>query len=60
MDHTSPDPGDAHLWSLLASEPDAVLLTGDRLLLENPRTQNSVISPREWADNFRYGLREEE
>ena len=52
MHHTSPDPGDAHLWSLLASEPDSVLITGDRLLLENPRPQNSVISPREWADNF--------
>ena len=50
--HTSPDPKDAHLWSLLASEPTAVLVTGDRLLIENPRPQSSIISPATWAEHF--------
>ena len=41
----APDPFDCHLWDLLASEPTAILITGDQLLLENPRPQSSVISP---------------
>ena len=52
-DHISPDPQDAHLWELLASEPTAVLVTGDRLLIENPRPQSSIISPATWAEHFR-------
>ena len=52
MNSASPDPGDAHLWSLQASEPDAVLITGDRLLIQNPRPRSSVISPRVWAEHF--------
>ena len=51
--HASPDPEDAHLWALLAAEPKAVLITGDRLLLENPRPQSSVISPATWAEQLR-------
>jgi len=50
--HNSPDPQDAHLWSLLAAEPTAILVTGDRLLIENPRPQSSIISPATWAENF--------
>jgi len=52
IDHPSPDPQDAHLWSLLASEPTAVLITGDRLLIENPRPKSSIISPASWAEHF--------
>jgi putative PIN family toxin of toxin-antitoxin system len=52
-EHTSPDPRDAHLWSLLASEAEAVLITGDRLLIENPRPGGVVISPRAWVEHFR-------
>ena len=48
----APDPKDAHLWDLLASEPTAILITGDRLLIENPRPQSSVISPATWAEHF--------
>ena len=40
-----PDPGDRHLWDLLATEPTAILVTGDHLLFENPPQQSSVISP---------------
>ena len=44
-DDDAPDSGDQHLWDLLASEPKGVLITGDRLLLEKPPAQSSVISP---------------
>ena len=40
----APDPGDAHLWALLASEPGAMLVTGDRLLLDHPRSGIAVIT----------------
>lgn len=52
--HRSPDPCDRHLWDLLASEPAAILITGDRLLMENPRPQSSVISPATWVTTFRH------
>jgi len=51
-DQSSPDPQDAHLWELLASEPTAILITGDRLLIEKPRPGSSVISPATWAEYF--------
>ncbi len=53
-DQSSPDPRDAHLWSLLATEPTAVLITGDRLLIEKPRPHSSVISPATWAEHFQH------
>jgi putative PIN family toxin of toxin-antitoxin system len=40
----APDPGDEHVWALLASEPASILVTGDRLLLESPCPGCSVIS----------------
>ena len=46
----APDPGDDHLWALLASEPTAQLVTGDRLLLENPPRGVSAVSPRALVD----------
>ncbi len=48
----APDTGDQHLWALLASHPRGCLVTGDRLLLENPPGSVSVISPRSFADSF--------
>lgn len=47
-----PDTGDAHLWALLVSRPQAHLVTGDRLLLDNPPSGASVISPRRFVDTF--------
>jgi putative PIN family toxin of toxin-antitoxin system len=41
---SAPDPGDDHVWALLASEPSSILVTGDRLLLQNPRSGSSVIT----------------
>lgn len=40
----APSREDQHLWDLLATEPGAVLVTGDRALLES-RKRRSVISP---------------
>ena len=48
----APDPHDAHLWALLATHPQSLLVTGDRLLVENPPSGASVISPRRFADAF--------
>lgn len=46
MAEPAPDPGDDHLWALLAAYPGSILVTGDQLLLENPPALSSVISPR--------------
>ncbi|MBS0506111.1 MAG: putative toxin-antitoxin system toxin component, PIN family [Proteobacteria bacterium] len=43
--HAASDPGDGHLWALLAQEPAAILVTGDRLLLESPRPGSLAIPP---------------
>lgn len=48
----APDPGDDHLWNLLRSRDRAVLVTGDRLLLENPPDFARVLSPADWAAWF--------
>lgn len=48
----APDAQDGHLWTLLASHPQGLLVTGDRLLIENPPSGASVISPRRFADMF--------
>ena len=51
---SAPDPGDNHLWALLArSEPRAQLVTGDRrFLLANPPSGVSVVTPRDLSDVF--------
>lgn len=49
---TAPDAGDNHLWALLASYPQALLITGDRLLLEEPPGDASVIPPRQFVEMF--------
>ncbi len=51
-DPAAPDPKDSHLWELLLSEADTVLVTGDRLLIDNPGPRSSIISPATWAKHF--------
>lgn len=46
--HQAPDRGDRHLWALLCSHPEAILLTGDRLLLENPRPGSQIKLPADY------------
>jgi uncharacterized protein len=41
----APDPQDNHLWALLACEPESTLVTGDQLLIENPRPGSHILSP---------------
>lgn len=46
----APDRGDDHLWALLAERPEAVLVTGDGLLLRSTDWPGRVITPRAFAD----------
>lgn len=48
----APDAGDNHLWALLVLHPGALLVTGDRLLLEQPPGSASVIPPRQFVEMF--------
>ncbi len=48
----APDRGDGHLWALLGAYAGSILITGDRLLLEDPPTRCSVISPKTCVDRF--------
>lgn len=40
----APDPGDQLLWDLLATREDLVLVTGDKLLLQDASMRGRVIS----------------
>lgn len=53
---SAPDPGDDHLWKLLAAVPGSIPVTGDRLLLQNPPENASVLSPRSYLELQRKGL----
>jgi putative PIN family toxin of toxin-antitoxin system len=44
-----PDASDAHLFALAASVEDAILVTGDRALLDAPRLPFRVMSPRKFV-----------
>ena len=46
----APDRKDAHVWSLVQSQTNCVLVTGDRLLVSNPPAKSAVIEPRQFAD----------
>lgn len=41
----APDPGDQLLWDLLATRADLVLVTSDKLLVEDAGMQGRVVSP---------------
>lgn len=47
-----PDPGDQHLWDLLAAVPDAILVTGDRKLLDSQDFPGRIVSPRECVERY--------
>ena len=49
---SAPDPGDNHLWRLLASYSRACLVTGGRLLVDRAPEDSMVISPRSFVDQF--------
>jgi predicted nucleic acid-binding protein len=41
---------DVHLWRLLAREPSAVLVTGDKRLFNQPAMKARILTPRTFAD----------
>lgn len=43
----APDAGDQFLWDLLASRSDLVLVTGDKLLRQDPTMGARVMSPQD-------------
>jgi putative PIN family toxin of toxin-antitoxin system len=45
----APDAKDDHLWSLVQSQANSVLVTGDRALAESPPPQSDVLQPREFV-----------
>ena len=51
-DAAAPDPNDQHLWNLLASRSTAVLVTGDRKLLEQPPEGSTVLLPRDFLEGL--------
>lgn len=44
----APDPGDQLLWDLLAARADLLLVTGDKLLLNDTSMQGRVVTPAEF------------
>jgi len=48
----APDRSDDHLWALLSAYAGSILISGDRLLLENPPARSSVISPKTCVDSL--------
>ncbi len=50
----APDPGDQFLWDLLASRADLMLVTGDKLLLQDDAMQQRVILPQAFVTQLRY------
>lgn len=48
----APDAGDQFLWDLLAARADLVLVTGDKLLLQDPVMQQRVILAQAFMVQF--------
>jgi putative PIN family toxin of toxin-antitoxin system len=46
----APDAKDNHLWSLVQSEINCVLVTGDHALAERPPPKSHVLQPRQFLD----------
>lgn len=49
---TAPDPGDNHLWRLLACHDGAGLITGDDRLLKQPPPASTLLTPRRCLEDF--------
>ncbi len=48
----APDPGDQHLWDLLAAREDLVLVTGDKLLQKNRIMRDRIFSPAAFVERW--------
>ncbi len=51
----APDPGDQHLWELLAVRPDLVLVTGDKLLLQDKTQAGRIIGAKAFCEEWLEG-----
>lgn len=49
----APDAKDNHLWSLVQSQANSVLVTGDHALAKSPPPKSNVLQPREFAGLLR-------
>lgn len=47
---SAPEPGDQHLWELLAAREDLVLVTGDRLLQRDRAMGPRIVSPATFVE----------
>ena len=47
-----PDKVDRHLWRLLETFEDAILVTGDRDLLDSNQFAGRIMKPREFVESF--------
>lgn len=50
----SPDPGDQFLWDLLALRPDLLLVTGDKLLLQDAAMGSRVLTAQALAARLQH------
>ena len=46
----APDVNDTHVWSLVESNPNYALVTGDRLLVDLRSPKPRVVTPRQFVD----------
>ena len=46
----APDPGDQFLWNLLVARANLVLVTGDKLLLQDEMVRSRVMLPNTFVD----------
>lgn len=51
--HRAPDPGDQHLWELLATRPDLLLVTGDKLLHEDIAMSPRLLTAEAFVGSWR-------
>lgn len=49
---SAPEPGDQHLWDLLASRDDLCLVTGDALLIGAPNPPSPILSPADFMAHW--------
>lgn len=47
---SAPDPGDQHLWELLAARDDLLLITGDRQLQQDDTMGRRIVSPAAFVE----------
>lgn len=48
----APEPGDQHLWELLAAREDLVLITGDKLLQRDRVMGSRILSPTTFVERW--------